>query len=144
MRRIQTFEVSLKAFILRDDRRVLLVREADTNFWELPGGRIDVGEEWLAHDEILARELREELGPDFAATFSAIKDTWTRRRPTDGVFQVLVATHAKDPRGPISLSDEHAAMAWVSHAELADYPMPQESGYAAGLARLFTRTSGAP
>ena len=70
MRVVQTFEVSLKAFIVRDGR-ALLVREADTGFWELPGGRIDIGEEQLAHEAILARELAEELGPEFQVTTTA-------------------------------------------------------------------------
>ena len=70
MRAVQTFEVSLKAFIVRDGR-ALLVREADTGFWELPGGRIDIGEEQLAHEAILARELAEELGPGFQVTTTA-------------------------------------------------------------------------
>ncbi len=60
-RAIQTFEVSLKTAIVRD-RQLLLLQEADTGYWELPGGRIDVGEERLDHDLILAREIREELG----------------------------------------------------------------------------------
>ena len=62
-RAIQQFEVSLKAAIVHE-RRLLLLKEADTGYWELPGGRIDVGEERLAHDAILAREIREELGGD--------------------------------------------------------------------------------
>ena len=87
-RAIQTFEVSLKAFIVRDGR-ALLVREADSGFWELPGGRIDVGEEWEAHDRILAREIAEELGPAFLMKTSDAAVTWPRRRPSDGVFQSL-------------------------------------------------------
>ena len=59
MRAIQTFEVSLKAFIVRGDT-ALFVREADSGYWELPGGRIDAGEEWAEHAQVLARELREE------------------------------------------------------------------------------------
>ena len=52
-RAIQTFEVSLKAAIFRDSK-LLLLQESDTGFWELPGGRIDAGEERRAHAEILA------------------------------------------------------------------------------------------
>ncbi|HRD78724.1 MAG TPA: NUDIX domain-containing protein, partial [Hyphomicrobiaceae bacterium] len=64
-RAIQRFEVSLKAFIVGADRRALFVREADTGYWELPGGRIDVGEEWQLHEAVLAREITEELGAGF-------------------------------------------------------------------------------
>ena len=58
-RTIQTFEVSLKAALFSDGR-LLLLQEADTGYWELPGGRIDAGEERTPHDAILAREIAEE------------------------------------------------------------------------------------
>ena len=90
MRAIQRFEVSLKAFIVRDGR-ALFVREADSGYWELPGGRIDVGEEWEPHLTILAREMREELGPGVSVELGAEAVTWTRQRPTDGAFLFLLA-----------------------------------------------------
>ena len=61
MRRIQRFEVSLKAFLRRGEK-ALFLRERDTGYWELPGGRIEVGEEALEHSAILLREIAEELG----------------------------------------------------------------------------------
>jgi 8-oxo-dGTP pyrophosphatase MutT (NUDIX family) len=139
-RAIQTFEVSLKAFIVRDGR-VLLVREADSGFWELPGGRIDVGEEWDAHDRILAREIAEELGAAFRVETSDNAVTWTRRRPSDGMFQFIVGRICRHAGGEPVLSAEHDALAWLGPHELASLTFPTESGYATALAALWQRVT---
>ncbi len=135
-RTIQTFEVSLKAFIMQDGR-ALLVQESDTGYWELPGGRIDVGEERLDHAAILAREIAEELGPDLRVTTSLEAVTWVRQRPTDGVFQFLVARVCHVTSGAICLSDEHAHAAWHSLDTWAALEFPPLSDYPAALARLW-------
>lgn len=136
LRQIQTFEVSLKAFIIRDGK-ALLVQEADTGYWELPGGRIDVGEERQAHQEILAREMAEELGPQFRIEVGTEAVSWVRQRPTDGVFQFLVARVCRHVSGEPSLSDEHAACRWVGATEWRNMPVPPLSDYEQGLAQLF-------
>lgn len=138
-RAIQRFEVSLKAFIVRDDR-VLLVREADTDYWELPGGRIDVGEEWEQHDAILAREIAEELGHGFRVTIGAQTVTWTRRRPSDGVFQFVVGRVCRHVAGEPALSDEHDDLAWLAPNDWCRLELPPESGYAAALDQLWQRS----
>lgn len=52
--------------IVRDDAgRVLLVRRADDGNWELPGGRVDVGESAAA---AVAREVVEEAGIEVKVT----------------------------------------------------------------------------
>ena len=141
MRAIQTFEVSLKAFIVRG-QTALFVREADSGFWELPGGRIDVGEEWDAHAQVLAREMREELGAGFAVTFGPEVVTWTRQRPSDGVFQFIVArvgqTSAGEPAdGEPVLSAEHDAMGWFDLTAARGLRFPERSGYASGIDALW-------
>ncbi len=141
MRRIQTFEVSLKAFIVRGGT-ALFVREADSGYWELPGGRIDAGEEWDAHANVLAREMREELGTGFAVTFGAEAVTWTRQRPEDGVFQFIVARIGRPQliaAGAIEpvLSSEHDAMGWFDLAAARRLGFPERSGYQGGIEALW-------
>ena len=135
-RAIQTFEVSLKAAIFRDGR-LLLVQEGDTGFWELPGGRIDVGEERLAHDAILAREIAEELGPAFRVALSGEIVTWVRQRPTDGVYQFIVAHVAREAMGEPVLSDEHQALRWTTPADWPLLEFPPLSDYRPALDRLW-------
>jgi len=136
MRAIQRFEVSLKAFIVRDGR-ALFVREADSGYWELPGGRIDVGEEWLPHASILAREMREELGDGLSLEFGRDVVTWTRQRPTDGVFLFLLARLGHVVAGEPELSDEHSELAWLDRHSAADLNYPSASGYKDAIPELW-------
>jgi ADP-ribose pyrophosphatase YjhB (NUDIX family) len=47
------------AAVRNSEGRVLLVRRADDGNWELPGGRVDIGE---SASEAVAREVAEEAG----------------------------------------------------------------------------------
>jgi len=141
VRKIQTFEVSLKAFVLRD-HRLLLVRESDTGYWELPGGRIDVGEEWDSHATVLARELREELGPDLQVDPTAAVITWTRQRPTDGVFQFVVGRVCRYVGGEPVLSHEHDDLRWVGALDWQGLRFPDDSNYDDALTRYWASFSG--
>jgi 8-oxo-dGTP pyrophosphatase MutT (NUDIX family) len=136
VRTVQRYEVSLKAFLVHEGR-VALVRESDTGYWELPGGRIDVGEEWLDHCAVLQREIAEELGADVMFQAYGETVTWTRQRPTDQVFQFLVARPCRLIAGVPRLSDEHAALAWHTPDSWAPLPMPPQSGYPLALTRLW-------
>jgi ADP-ribose pyrophosphatase YjhB (NUDIX family) len=136
MRAIQRFEVSLKAFIVRDGR-ALFVREADSGYWELPGGRIDIGEEWDPHAAILAREILEELGPGVTVRFGVEAVSWTRQRPSDGAFLFLLARVGHIEAGEPVLSDEHTEMAWLTREEAALLSYPSASGYRDAVAALW-------
>jgi 8-oxo-dGTP pyrophosphatase MutT (NUDIX family) len=140
MRTIQTFEVSLKVAIFREGR-LLLLQEADTGYWELPGGRIDVGEEWLPHETIRNREISEELGPSFKVYWLDQSLSWVRQRPTDNVFQVLIAQCAEHESGDEYLSTEHQAYRWTTPSDWPSLQLPPLSGYAEALARLWTLNS---
>ena len=135
-RAIQRFEVSLKAFIVSEGC-ALFVQEADTGYWELPGGRIDVGEEWVRHDEVLAREIREELGASLVVSLGPEAVTWTRQRPTDGAFLFLVARPGRIIAGEPALSDEHSALAWVTAEASANLAFPPASGYPEAVRALW-------
>src|SRR5437588_1161753 len=52
------FRVAVSALIF-DDGRILLAHRRDINWWNLPGGGMEVGE---TVDEALRREVREETG----------------------------------------------------------------------------------
>lgn len=53
------FRISLKAYIENDKGEVLVVKERGRDWWDLPGGGMEHGENVK---EALARELKEEVG----------------------------------------------------------------------------------
>jgi 8-oxo-dGTP pyrophosphatase MutT (NUDIX family) len=136
IRAVQRFEVSLKLFIVRGGR-ALFVREADSGFWELPGGRIDVGEEWRPHDEVLAREIAEELGGALKVRLGTEAVTWTRLRPSDGQFLLLIARLGHIEAGEPELSGEHDALAWCGCEEAGRLAFPPLSGYGEAVSALW-------
>ncbi len=52
------YRVSIKALILDENKRFMLVKE-DNGTWELPGGGLDYGEN---PQDCLKREIKEEMG----------------------------------------------------------------------------------
>lgn len=52
------YRVAIRVLIVQDDK-ILLVKEADDDWWALPGGGIDHGE---TIESTLVREVEEELG----------------------------------------------------------------------------------
>jgi len=140
MRELQQFQVALKAFILDADR-LLMVRERDgAQCWELPGGRIEVGEESRSPLTVLRRELGEELGAAFACEIGAPAAAWVRPpdppRRKSAVF--LVGYRCGRPAGAIALSDEHVESRWVTRAE--SLRLDLAPGYAAALEEFWRAT----
>jgi len=131
----------MKAFLIRDGR-LLLVREAEREqYWELPGGRIEVGEETSSPVAVLRRELREELGPSLEVEVERPILTWIRLpeppRRTDFVF--LVAFLCRHRRGEIVLSSEHVEFRWMTRSECDSVHLAP--GYAAPLEQFWRTTS---
>jgi 8-oxo-dGTP diphosphatase len=142
MRAVQRFEISLKAFIVRSDGRALILQEADTGFWELPGGRIDVGEEWQAFETTLLREISEELGPQFKIRATGQFVPFMRLRPTDGQHILQLARVCQHVGGEPKLSSEHADVRWLQEPEARDLGYPQQSNYRDTLPQLWALSRG--
>ena len=53
------FRISLKAVVINDEGKILIVKETGRDWWDIPGGGLDHGE---SIKEALIRELHEEVG----------------------------------------------------------------------------------
>jgi len=112
------FPVSVKGVLFEGARVVLL--ENERREWELPGGRLESGEE---PGVCLAREFAEELGVDVIV--GSILDSW--------VYQVLpqravlIVSHGVRRAGQqvLRVSDEHRRFGLFALDELAGLPMPE-------------------
>lgn len=117
------FRLAVKAVILDDARRCLLIRRsaANRNFvgcWEWPGGKLDPGEDFTAG---LAREVSEECGLEVELTGLAGATQFAM--PTVNV--VLLCMEARVTGGEPSLSEEHDQSAWVPLAELERWTLTE-------------------
>ena len=105
--------------------RVLLVRRCDSGTWELPGGRVDIGETAV---EAAVRETAEEAGITVLVTgfVGLFSDPGHVVRSPDGEvrqqFAVLLRARALGgiPRGDLHETSEAA---WVALADLPGLPM---------------------
>ncbi|HEX3065930.1 MAG TPA: NUDIX domain-containing protein [Dongiaceae bacterium] len=111
------FSVSVKGVIFLGDRVVLLRNEREE--WELPGGRLESGEEPVS---CLVREVKEELG--IAVAVEAILDCW-RYEVAGG--EVVIVTYGCRHVGDadLQISAEHKALGLFGVAELAALTMPE-------------------
>lgn len=99
--------------LVRDGRLLIAQRTrppALAGMWELPGGRVEVGE---SEAEAVARECREELGIAVRATGRLGTDL-----PIDAAV-LRVHTAELDPGSPEPVALEHSGLRWVGRAELA-------------------------
>jgi 8-oxo-dGTP diphosphatase len=105
--------------------RLLLVRRCDSGTWELPGGRVDIGETAV---EAAVRETAEEAGITVLVTgfVGLFSDPGHVVRSPDGEvrqqFAVLLRARALGgmPHGDLHETSEAA---WVAPADLPGLPM---------------------
>lgn len=107
--------------IVRHGDRILLLRRADSGshdpgLWELPGGKMNYGEQL---PEALAREVAEETGLTVSVGRPIL--TW---HFTKEPFWVTGVTFICDRvAGEVALSREHSEAAWVTPEEALAYPL---------------------
>jgi 8-oxo-dGTP pyrophosphatase MutT (NUDIX family) len=112
--------VSIKGVLLIDGK-VVLVRNGRGE-WELPGGRLEVGE---APEQALAREFEEELSLQVEA--GGIIDSYLFEvTPSKHVFIVTYGCRLLGPFKPV-LSTEHTEFGLHALGDLGGLPLP--SGY---------------
>lgn len=110
--------VSVKGVVLARGRVLLAENERDE--WELPGGRLEIGER---PEQCVVREFGEETGIEVEV--DRIVDSWVY--PVLAGRQVLIVTYRcteLDDLAAITVSAEHRAVRWVPLDDLARHPMP--------------------
>ncbi len=97
--------------VLINERRQALILKLPTGMWQLPGGRLNVGEKW---DDGLRREIREETGiTDVEILSIMMLDNWIYEGvPMYGVF--LLCRTAQEVVG---LSEDHVEYRWVGASD---------------------------
>jgi 8-oxo-dGTP pyrophosphatase MutT (NUDIX family) len=131
---MQAYPVSVNGVVARDGRILLLHNVRGE--WELPGGRLEIGE---TPEQCVVREIAEETG--WTVTAGPILDAWLYHIARAGrhVFIVNYACRlepGQETHDPV-LSDEHQRVGLFTPEEIAGLVMPQ--GYKDSVATWLTR-----
>ncbi len=127
---VPAFPVSVKGVLVRDGQVLLLKNEREE--WELPGGKLERGEDPPA---CVAREIAEETG--LPVTTGPILDSWLYHiREGCDVVIVTYGCHADGSQTPV-LSREHKEIGFFTQADVGSLTMP--AGYRRSIQSWFTR-----
>lgn len=104
------YQISLK-LLLHQKEKVLILRTEEGNI-DLPGGRIEKGEEKASSKEILSREIKEELGANVRYRMRGPL-FWYRGLSQYGFWVFVIVHKAEYLGGKIKLSNEHKSYEWI-------------------------------
>lgn len=116
----QLFQIGIKALIQNDEHQILLLKSKD--YWDIPGGRMDQGEDITA---ALLRELHEEIGIHRIAK----QELWNvakavKQLPYNDIMTslMLIVYRVQLPADQIPHSCEPGVtLHWISPEKAADY-----------------------
>ncbi len=113
---MDNFRIAVKSFIVNEKGELLLIKRRDNDphkpgVWEIPGGRIDLGEDPF---EGLKRETKEETGLDVEVLNPLKIHHFTR---DDGQRITMITFLCKPVSSTINLSKEHTEFLWTNMDE---------------------------
>lgn len=107
--------ISVKGVLRQEDRFALLKNRRGE--WELPGGKLEVGERF---NECLVREFREELG--IAVVCGRLLDV-VPHHFYDNIVVIIYSCDAETTELP-TLSEEHTDFGWFLAGETKNLNVP--------------------
>ncbi len=116
-----------RCFVKRRGGELLIIRRSltDTNNpgqWEIPGGKVDEGQDLTQAQE---REVMEETRLHVRATHRLVfvHSFLIGQGKYKGLPYVALFSITRLVGGEVTLSEEHTEFAWVSYAEMLSYDL---------------------
>jgi len=111
-------KVAQKA-IIEKDGKVLLVRDLrEADIWEIPGGRLNVGER---PEDALKREILEELGVEIEVHDIIYTEQFTYSEKLGPHIYLVYRATLRDPAKEFTFKpDEVRKVKWINVAEFGD------------------------
>ncbi len=107
--------------IVSKDTKVLITRDSRDELWELPGGRLDGGEEPI---DGVQREIREELGVEVRVDEIFNLETMWHGRDKETMVSIYYIVSLLDESAEFKVDPiEVVEMKWVDGEELKEYEM---------------------
>lgn len=111
----EDIQLSTKAVIFDSKQRVLLMKDSDGVWWDLPGGHVQDGE---SIEEGLYREVQEEAGLTVTSSKQLFVESLELGDPPINRPVVFFIASAY---GEVQLSEEHSMFVWAEESHLDMY-----------------------
>jgi ADP-ribose pyrophosphatase YjhB (NUDIX family) len=116
------------AVIFDSERRILIMKRTRSDYWSLPGGRMDIGE---SAQECCIRETFEETGLETRIVRLIALNTDSKRvvhYPDGNVFQsFVICFEAEIVSGDLKESHESEGFRWLAQGELEEVKLIPDS-----------------
>ncbi len=113
-------KIAQKAILIKDGK-VLITRDSRDTLWELPGGRLDAGEEPI---DGMVREIREELGVEAKIDKIFKIETMYHSRDKETLVFIYYTVFLVDEGATFKVDPlEVAEMKWVDQDGFMKYEM---------------------
>lgn len=106
------FGLTVRAVIKNNDDEILILKrhpmsKTDPEMWELPGGKVENGEEFTT---ALIREIKEETNLDceIGDFYEAVQNNYSHKR----TLQLVM--YLDNVEGNIKISEEHTEFMWAN------------------------------
>ena len=123
---MNTHQIGVKAIITDKEGKILLIKRSEKygclkDAWDIPGGRIDFGEEPV---EGLKREIKEETGLALKEVKKILDVSTVYKDESKHIIRITYLCEVEE--SSITLSSEHTEQAWFNPEQLRNLHFKDE------------------